>query len=105
MMPFLIQKLCKQSVRMRLAPVTRPEGPLLSRPRLWGPHSTRYRLLRAFDALPQAARFACIRPFESAVCHEQATARRMDRDSFAGGRWKRMNGESKRREFRSYHPA
>jgi hypothetical protein len=68
-MPFLIQKLCKQSVRMRLAPVTRPEGPLLSRPRR--------------------------RPSSSVV----------DRDSFAGGRWKRMNGESKRREFRSYHPA
>jgi hypothetical protein len=29
-------------------------------------HSTRYRLLRAFDALPHAARVTSIRPFESA---------------------------------------
>jgi hypothetical protein len=48
---------------MCLAPFIRPERPYFNRPRrLWGPHSTRYRLLRAFDALPHAARFTCIRP-------------------------------------------
>jgi hypothetical protein len=116
MMPFSIQKLCKQRVRMWLAPKIRPEGAApkgqeslaqglrwvsrnkrfalkgryLNRPRpCWGPirraiacsgHSTRFLTLPVLRIFAHLSRL---------VCHEQATARRMDRGSFAGGRWKK----------------